>query len=117
MNDSSSKVTSVDGKVTSVSQDLLELHNNLTSIEEGLELKAEASALRDLTSKVEDTGDLVRSQSQDITSSLSNSLISIESEVDTKGRVIYSDNEPSQEDRITNNLWIDISDGKSMCFL
>ena len=112
MEDLSSKVLSVDGKVTSVSEDLLRLDNTLNQVESNLDLKADSSALRDLTSKVEKTDENLRSQSQDITS-LNNSLTTVNTNINAKGKVIYLDTEPSQQDRLPQNLWIGTSDNKN----
>ena len=79
---------------------------------EVLTTKADASAVSSLTNKVENVEKTVTSQSSDLVV-LTNSLEQASQLAADKGKVIFSNVEPEESERILQNLWIDTSNNNN----
>lgn len=77
-----------------------------------LTTKADSSAVSSLTNKVEAVEETVTSQSTNLVA-LANSLEETSQEVANKGKVIFSNTEPAEDERALPNLWIDTSNNKN----
>ena len=79
---------------------------------EVLTTKADASAVSSLTNKVENVEKTITSQSNDLVV-LTNSLEQTSQLAADKGKVIFSNVEPEESERILQNLWIDTSNNNN----
>ena len=79
---------------------------------EVLTTKADASAVSSLTNKVENVEKTVTSQSNDLVV-LTNSLEQTSQLAADKGKVIFSNVEPEESEKILQNLWIDTSNNNN----
>lgn len=79
---------------------------------EVLTTKADASAVSSLTNKVENVEKTVTSQSSDLVV-LTNSLEQTSQLAADKGKVIFSNVEPEESERTSQNLWIDTSNNNN----
>ena len=79
---------------------------------EVLTTKADASAVSSLTNKVENVEKTITSQSNDLVV-LTNSLEQTSQLAADKGKVIFSNVEPKESERILQNLWIDTSNNNN----
>ena len=79
---------------------------------EVLTTKADASAVSSLTNKVENVEKTVTSQSSDLVV-LTNNLEQTSQLAADKGKVIFSNVEPEESERILQNLWIDTSNNNN----